>query len=169
MSENLNPYQAPGADLNAPKPAVSGGGLTEAMVKYLKEAAPWLRFIGILSYIGCGFIVLIGVGLMIAMPLLSDFTDLYAGLGGAATGIIYIISGALMYLPARFTYNFGAKIRSYLQSNNEFDLEMAFKNNKSLWKFYGILYLISIAAIPVIIIIAIILVITGVITNFIPW
>ena len=169
MSENLNPYQAPGADLNAPKPAISSSGLTETMVKYLKETAPWLRFIGIISYIGCGITVFAGVGFMVAMPFLSGFSDLYTGLLGSSMGILYIILGAIMFFPARFTYNFGAKIRSYIQSNNEFDLELALKNNKSLWKFYGILCIIYIAIIPVAIIIGIIFAVTGMLTNIPGW
>ena len=159
MSENLNPYQAPRADLNAPKPVIPGSGLTETMVKYLKETAPWLRFLGILSFIGCGFMLLAGVGFMIAMPFLAGLNNLYSGLMGSSMGVIYIILGIIMFVPARFTYNFGAKIRSYLQSNNEQDLEMAFKNNKSLWKFNGILCIIYLAIIPVGIIVAIISVI----------
>jgi len=167
MSENLNPYQAPVADLNAPKPSVSSNGLTEAMIKHLKEAAPWIRFIGILSYIGCGITILAGIGFMIAMPLLSSFTDLYSGLLGASMGVVYIIIGVVIFFPSRFTYNFGAKIRSFMQSNNEQDLEMAFKNNKSLWKFYGILCIVYLAIIPVAIIIGILSVIgTGLLGRF---
>ncbi|MCL2480077.1 MAG: hypothetical protein FWF38_00035 [Spirochaetaceae bacterium] len=167
MSENINPYQAPDADLNAPKPAVSGNGLTIDMVKYLRESAPWLRFIGILSFIGCGITVLAGVGFMIAMPLLAGLSDIYSGLLGASMGIVYIIAGVIMFFPARFTYNFGAKIRSFMQSNNAQDLEMAFKNNKSLWKFCGILCIIYLAVIPVGIVIAIISVIgTGLLGIF---
>jgi len=156
LSENINPYQAPDADLNAPKPSVSSNGLTVDMIKYLREAAPWIRFIGILSFIGCGIIVLAGVGFMIAMPLLAGFTNLYAGLLSSSMGIVYIIIGVIMFFPARFTYSFGSKIRSFIQSNNEHDLEMALKNNKSLWKFCGILCIIYLAIIPVGIVLGII-------------
>ena len=156
MSENINPYQAPNSDLNAPKPTVAGGNLTETMIKYLREASPWLRFIGILSYILCGFTVLGGVSMMIAMPLLAGLDDLPTGLMASSMGIIYILIGVVLFFPAYFTYTFGAKIRSYLQSNRDYDLEVAFKNNKSLWKFYGILYIINLAIAPVGIIVAII-------------
>jgi len=155
LSENINPYQAPDADLNAPKPSVSSNGLTIDMVKYLREAAPWIRFIGILSYIGCGITVLAGAGFMIAMPLLGGFANLYTGLLSSSMGIIYIIIGVIMFFPAHFTYSFGAKIRNFIQSNNERDLEIAFKNNKSLWKFFGILCIIYLAIIPVGIVIGI--------------
>ncbi|MDR1279046.1 MAG: hypothetical protein LBK02_09860, partial [Treponema sp.] len=63
---------------------------------------------------------------------------------------------ALCFFPALFTYNFGNKIRAYQQSRAEEELENAFKNNKSLWKFLGILTIISLAFIPVMIIISIV-------------
>ena len=155
MAENLNPYQAPIADLNAPKPAVSNSGLTEHMLRYLKEASPWIRFIGILLFIGCGITTLIGVGFLAAIPFLIGATDIYSGILGSSVGIIYVIVGVVSFFPARFTYNFGVKIRSFLQSSNEYDLELAFKNNKSLWKFCGILCIVYIAIIPVAIFVAI--------------
>ena len=163
MSENINPYQAPGADLNAPKPTVSSNGLTETMVKYLKEAAPWIRFLGILGFIGSGFTALAGLGIMIAFPFIARLSGEFypAALMGSSMGIIYIILGAVIFFPARFTYNFGAKIRSYLQSNSELDLELAFKNNKSFWKFNGILCIVYLAFIPVAIVIGVISVIVS--------
>jgi hypothetical protein len=39
-----------------------------------------------------------------------------------------------------------------MQSNSDKDLEDAFKNNKSLWKFYGILVIVYLALIPVLLI-----------------
>ena len=156
MSEYLNPYQAPDADLNAPKPTVSNSGLTETMIKYLKQASPWIRFIGILSFIGCGLMGLIGIGVMIAIPFITGFSNIYTGILGSALGMIYIIIGVIMFFPARFTYYYGTSIRNFIQSNSEQDLEAAFKNNKSLWKFYGILCIVYIAFLPIAIIVSII-------------
>ena len=70
--------------------------------------------------------------------------------------IIYIPLGVLMFFPSRFIYNFGAKIRNYQFSNSDEDLELAFKNNKSVWKFYGILCIIYLAFIPLTVILTIV-------------
>ncbi|MCL2293593.1 MAG: hypothetical protein FWC36_01825 [Spirochaetes bacterium] len=163
MSDNTNPYQTPVADLNASKPAIESSGLTEAMIKYLREASPWLRFIGIMLYIGAGITAIAGIGIIIAFPLLAvaatsgmGAETLAAGFMGAAMGIVYLLLGIILFFPARFTYNFGAKIRNYMQSHNDRELELAFKNNKSLWKFCGILCIIYVAIIPVGIVITVI-------------
>jgi hypothetical protein len=157
MPDVINPYQSPQSPVN-PEPDASAR-LTGAMARYLKEASPWLRFIGVLSFIGCGFMFLGGIVFLIMTAALPDFAGDFEELGGGIGSAVYIVSGVLMFLPARFTYNFGAKIRNYLRTNSEDDLEQAFKNNKSLWKFYGILYIVCLALVPVGIVIAVIAVI----------
>jgi hypothetical protein len=161
MSDASNPYQSPRAESEPAAALTNQGVLTENMLFYLRGASPWLRFIGVLTYIGSGFMVAAGLVMMVVMPgfsgiSLSSFTDGWMrGLEGVA-GLIYIIGGVIIFFPARFTYNFGAKIRTYLQNNTEQELELAFKNNKSLWKFYGILSIVYLAFIPVALVIGII-------------
>ncbi|GHT91596.1 hypothetical protein FACS1894140_2440 [Spirochaetia bacterium] len=161
MSDTVNPWQSPGAVTEAERDAASSQALTNTMVRYLKEAAPWLRFIGILSFIGCGFMFAGGIIFVILASVVSGLAGEFEAIGGALVGLIYIPMGVLMFFPARFIYNFGAKIRNYARSNAEQDLEEALKNNKSLWKFYGIMSIISLALIPVGTIVAIVIAVTS--------
>ncbi|GHV70156.1 hypothetical protein AGMMS49928_16860 [Spirochaetia bacterium] len=161
---NVNPYQSPQADIKPDLPLSSQGGLTETMITYLKEASPWLRFLGILNFIGAGFMALFGIALMVLPSASGIFRQagIDAGmLAGGVLGVIYIAVALLMFFPARFTYTFGAKIRSYLRSSSIEDLELALKNNKSFWKFNGILAIIGLAFIPLSIIIVIIAVVAS--------
>lgn len=57
-------------------------------------------------------------------------------------GIIYIF-------PAKYLYNFGSKMNFFVKTKNEQAMETALKNNKSYWKFNGILVIISLAAFPI--------------------
>jgi hypothetical protein len=155
MSDSVNPYQSPEAESVPVKSAGSAGNLNDAMVRYLREASPWARFLGIMGFIQCGLMALGGlVSLAVIPAFISELSDLsgvpsfIAGGMGGLVGVIYIIGAALLFFPARFAYNFGTKIRSYQRSNAEEDLESAFKNNKSLWKFFGILTIVSLALIP---------------------
>jgi hypothetical protein len=147
MSDTINPYQSPRNPVNPE--ADNSARLTETMVRYLKEASPWLRFIGILSFTGCGLVFLGGIVFLIVTTALPGFAGEFEELGGGIGSIVYIVSGVLMFFPARFTYNFGVKIRSYLRSNSEDDLEQALRNNKSLWKFNGIFYIVCLAFVPI--------------------
>jgi hypothetical protein len=161
MSDTVNPWQSPGAEINAEKNFASSQVLTGNMVHYLKETSPWLRFIGVLGFIGCG---LMGVGGLVFAIIMAAFAELAGEFGGAVgifIGIGYIIGGALLFFPARFIYNCGAKIRNYTLSNAAPDLEEAFKYNKSFWKFSGILSIISLAFIPVGIVVTIVIAVTS--------
>jgi len=157
MSDNYNPYQSPESPIVPETPQNTGVMLSEKMLRYLSGAAPWLQFIGILGYIGCGLFVIGGILGTIGFSVASSFFNTELGdFPFWIIMLIYIPLGVLFFFPAHFTYNFGRKIRSYRFSNSTEDLELAFKNNKSLWKFYGIICIIYLALIPFFIIITII-------------
>ena len=165
MSDMSNPFQSPEAETKIETPLVSQGVLTNTMLKFLSDASPWLRFMGIMGFIGSGFLALIGLLLIIITPFTGGAFDEFSGFLSSFAlpfavlivyGIYLIGAGVLMFFPALFTYRFGAKIRSYVLTNSEAELEQAFRNNRSLWKFYGILTIIGLAFIPVMIIIGII-------------
>jgi hypothetical protein len=141
------------------------------MLRYLREASPWARFLGIAGFIYCGFTALVGIGFLVLFPLLmsstaeavadigesgnADFSMIMRAMGGAY-GFVFIIGAVLSFFPALFTYNYGTKIRNYQRSGADQDLEAAFRNNKSLLKFTGILTIIALAMIPLFIIISIV-------------
>jgi hypothetical protein len=119
------------------------------MIRYLREASPWLRFLGILGFIACGLMALGGLVFTILVVLVSDLAGEMGGvLAGSFMGILYIALGLLSFFPAKFSYGFGSKIRRYTLSNSDKDLEDAFKDNRSLWKFAGILAIVYLAIIP---------------------
>jgi magnesium-transporting ATPase (P-type) len=158
MSDTVNPWQSPAAVVQAEENAAQGV-LTATMIRFLKEASPWLRFIGILGYIGAGFCIAAGIIMAIALMITgasqSAFGD-FAGFASTFMGLIYLVAGVVAFFPARFTHRFGVKIRNYLLSGAEKDLEEAFKNNRSLWKFAGIMAIVYLALVPVGIIVAIV-------------
>ena len=167
MSDSENPYASPQTESVPAQSLMPAATLTNTMVGYLKEAAPWLRFIGIMGYIGCGFMAVSGITTIAAMGALSSlwesalselgsFGNVFNAVFSVSMGAYFLAFAVLFFFPSRFTYNFGAKIRSYLQNGKEEELELALKNNKSLWKFYGIMMIIELAAIPVLIVIGII-------------
>jgi hypothetical protein len=130
--------------------------LTDTMAAYLKQASPWLRFVGVLSFISCGLLAVFGFFMIIASPFMGEIFEFAGDFGALLLGIFYIVLGALFFFPSRYLYNFGARIRNYMLSNAEYELELALKNNRSLWKFFGISSIICLALIPVVTIISVI-------------
>ena len=168
MSDVNNPYQGPEADVKIEQPLISQGALTEIMVKYLNDASPWLRFMGIMGFIGSGFMALAGIVSIFSMPfvtgVLSGVPDIFSDFISPLSimtmyGTYFIGAGALMFFPALFTYRFGTKIRSFVLTNSAPELELALRNNSFLWKFRGILMIVGLAVIPVIVIIVIVVVV----------
>jgi hypothetical protein len=126
---------------------VQTGFLNENALFYLKNASPWLRFLGIIYYIICGLLVAGGLITLIAAPLMADLD--FDGETGFLIGIFYLILAVIMFFPARFMYFFGARLRNYFLSNTEKELELALKYNKAFWKFCGITMIIGLALIPI--------------------
>ena len=162
MSDAENPYQSPEALAVPVKPLVSQGTLTETMLLYLKGASPWLRFVGVMGFVSAGLTAFWGLIFFAIVPLVGQIWDEIPGLEvvGNALGMVFgggiavlcIGMGVLIFFPSLFIYRFGEKIRTYLRAGTEQELELAFKNNKSLWKFMGIVYIINLAFIPLLII-----------------
>ena len=155
MSDIQDQYNSPQAPI-VPERKLAAGSLTETMLLYLKEAAPWLKFIGIIGFISCGLIAFGSLTLIIVSIAAS------ATLSGLINFPIWLMSplyigvGFLIFFPSLFMYRFGDKIRKYQFSSAEEDLEEAFKNNKSLWKFFGILCIVNLATVPIFLVISIV-------------
>ena len=162
MSDALNPYQSPETAFVPVKPLAAQGILTEAMLIHLKGASPWLRFVGILGFIGSGLTVFSGASIFLLVPLAAQIWDRAPGsepfsavmgmVFSGSLGVYCIGLGVLLFFLSLFAYRFGEKILSYLRNGMEEDLETAFRNNKNFWKFLGILCIISLAFIPFLII-----------------
>lgn len=150
MSDNSeNPYESPQAEISSVKPLTTQGVLTETMLFYLKGASPWLRFVGIAGFIMLGLYAIIGLTMIIGVQSFGAAIPGWPGVMGAGFGVVYLGAIALMFFPVFFIFQFGRKIKSYVHTGNEEDLEQAFKNNKSFWKFTGILSIISLGLVVI--------------------
>jgi hypothetical protein len=173
MSDVANPYQSPETAAVPVTPFVAQGTLTENMLIYLKGASPWLSFIGILGFISAGLTAVWGIVSFVFVPLMRQFWGEISGFEmagafgvffGVAIAVFCIGAGVLMFFPSLFIYRFGERIRSYLRTGLDQELEQAFRNNKSFWKFVGIICIIFLAFIPVMIIAGIIAVVVSAFT-----
>lgn len=73
MPDDQNPYQSPSVDMNTVNNQAVFEGLSHIAFIYLKKASPWLRFIGIMGFISCGFVVLGAIALVLSTSLSSDW------------------------------------------------------------------------------------------------
>jgi len=118
--------------------------IDQPSINYLSETARWSRFLAIIGFIGCGFMVIIGLFFG------SQMVRLMPGLGdvGMTTAMSVFISffiiftSLIMFFPSLYLFNFSSKMRKALNNNDQPTLTESLKNLKSFFKFWGILLIV---------------------------
>lgn len=106
---------------------------------YLTETGRWAKFLAVLGF--C-FVALVVIGGLFAGSILSS-------MGGPlpypsfAFGLIYVVIGLVYFFPVYYLFKFATQLKPALQDKNSSDLESAFENLKSHYKFIGILMIIT--------------------------
>lgn len=146
--EELNPYQAPAADLSAPAPAGPGDGYTPLMLQHLRETKPWVRLLSILGFIFTGLMV-IG-GLLIAIGGAA------AGEAFGAFGLIYLVIAGLFLLPQIQLHQYANAIGQAVRGGGVPAVETALLRQRTFWRTAGImslavigLYILGIVAVMI--------------------
>ncbi|MCR9153245.1 MAG: DUF5362 domain-containing protein [Bacteroidetes bacterium] len=112
---------------------------------YLRETAKWTFFFAILGFIAIGFLVLFALFAGTFSSLISNDFDAVSGLSsnfGLIGSVIYILVAVLYFFPTLYLYNYSRKLKEALLRNNEMELTEAFKNQKSFYKFTGIVTIV---------------------------
>ena len=149
------PYAPPGAASGPPQMASAGAspsGLSELALEMLRQTRPWVIFLGVLSFIASGFMLLAGVGMMIFGAVASAATS---NPFGAAIGLVYIPFGLIYIYPGIKLVKYGSAIGRLMQTRAAADLEDALTQQKSMWKFSGISAIVVMVLYVVIFVVAI--------------
>jgi hypothetical protein len=117
---------------------------------YLNETARWAKFLAIVGFVAIGFMLLMGIffgSIFGAMSSFSGASYSRIGLSGSSLGFtfLYIALAALYFFPTLYLFNFATKMQVAIRNNDQFNLNAAFKNLKSCFKFLGILTIVLIA------------------------
>ncbi len=146
MNENPDAVPETGSDNTGFVPADLP--LTAAAQQFLYQTGPWIRFISIMIFIGSGFMALLGLA-MILMSIgtwipwgHSQFSKLSVGNG--AIGLFYILFAILYVAPGVFLSRHADAIGMLRVRRSAQALEDTFRNQKSFWRYVGILTIIKI-------------------------
>jgi hypothetical protein len=111
-------------------------GLSDVAIRALQQTKPWVRFIGIMTFIGAGFMVLGGIGMLIA--------GAFAARGGPSSvipvwlGAVYIVMAFVYIIPGILLNRYASGIANLMRSQRMSDVEHALTAQKSFWRFSGI-------------------------------
>lgn len=130
----------------------------------LQSIAKWCKFFAILGFVMTGFLVIASITIMFLGNTIfnSGFGGsggIYSGLGsgmGFALGFFYLVFAAVYFIPFLWLYQFSAKCKQALISNDSNLLGTSLHHLRRHFKFMGILAIIFIALYVLIILFAII-------------
>jgi hypothetical protein len=147
MSDVEKMYQAPDQLGEIQTPTEGTAGVSADTRLFIGQAAPWLKFIGVMGFIGCGFMVLSGITMMAIPGALSGMKNLSSGLTsgiGILVGVLYLALSVFMFFPARFTFKMGTAAGAYKMAGQAHALEELASNLKKWAKFNGIICIVGI-------------------------
>ncbi len=117
---------------------------------FLTETAKWAKFLAIIGFIACVFIVLAGIVVATQTDEINRSFRKYGESNpmfelGPATIIIYIAIAVLYFFPCLYLLRFSNEMKSALAADDQNKLTTAFQNLKSVFKFFGITTIILIS------------------------
>lgn len=137
----------------------SGLTISNTAINDLSETGKWTKFLSIIGFIFSGLIVIMGffAGSIMSLIPNGQIDNMFNGIG-IIIGGMYILIGLLYFFPSWYLFKFSQKIKKALstQNNNDLNLNAAFKNQKSFYKFWGIYMIITIGIYVLLILIALI-------------
>lgn len=129
----MNPYQPPAESPLDPRLSMPGSGTGEveaAVMESLRQTKPWVMFLGVMGFIGAGFLLL-GGG-VVAVVGLPDVP------GGRAFGLAYVAFAVVYVFPSLFLTRYAKAIRELLAGGGNEALAQAIEQQKKFWRFVGI-------------------------------
>ena len=124
--------------------------LTKTAFYYLVTAGPWMRFIGIVTFVACGIMLVCGLFMIFGSDRLYNLPL------DSITGLIYVVLAAVCFFPARFIFLAGSRLDALRFGDDAGNLDDALRNNKAYWKFSGILTIVCLSFTVLLLIIAVI-------------
>jgi hypothetical protein len=113
---------------------------------YLLETSKWAKFLAIMGFILTGIIVLFALfaGSFMSMMPQSEMGNMPGGFGAIMTGV-YLLLGIIYFFPSWYLFKYAQHLKEALASRNDEVLVVAFENQKSLYKFWGIFAIVMLA------------------------
>lgn len=147
--EPANPYATPSANPYGSNPLSMEGSVAAETIAPLAGTKGWVQFMSILLWIGVGFMILGGIGMMTAGSLMADViaktqpNSPMAGKGFVlGMGAMYLLMALFYVYPAIKLWSYGSRIGALKNSLSLADLNAALHEQRRFWKFTGIVVIV---------------------------
>jgi hypothetical protein len=127
----------------------------------LTESAKWGKFLAIMGFIFCGFMVVLAFlipALMSQFPQnnSSGVTFSFTPFMKAGMTVLYLILAILLFFPCLYLYKFSVKMQVATRNISQENFDESLMNLKSMFKFYGIFTIIILSFYALVFIVSII-------------
>ncbi len=144
------PSDVPGAFSPGSQPPVQP--ITPLMAQHLLATRPWVLFLSILGFIGCGLMVVGALSMMgmggrprgLFRPP-PDAPGLIHLVMAGLPGLIHLVMAGLSAATAWLLFKYAAAIKASRYSGSSGYMELALRRQKSFWRFMGIMTIVVMA------------------------
>ncbi|WP_346858237.1 DUF5362 family protein [uncultured Draconibacterium sp.] len=119
--------------------------ITNELGQILQSAGKWGKFLAILGFVFMGMMVFGGFVMSIVFLVIPGDLAGEMPFPPFLFGLIYLIIGAIYFLPILYLYRFSSNINKAVHSKNQDQLNIAFTNLKAHYRFIGIFTIVMFA------------------------
>ena len=108
---------------------------------YTQETSKWTNFLAIMGFSFIGLMIVLG---FFIGSIFSEMVENQPNMpfSGTVLGFIYLMMGLIYFFPVLYLYKFSTFTKKALMHHNTNDLNEAFKNLKSHYRFMGIITIV---------------------------
>lgn len=114
--------------------------VSERALDSLRATRPWVKFLAIVGFIFTGLMILIGLIFALVGAAMPAQAGLPANFG-RVFGIAYLVLAFLYLMPCLYLIRYARAIEA-IPGTGQAAFEDALKNQKSFWKFMGIMMIV---------------------------
>lgn len=114
--------------------------LSEKALGYLNTTRKWTKFLAILSFIGLGILLLLGMGFIFGGFFLGSDNESPFPL--VFLGLVYLILVAVNIIPSWYLFSFSKNLDKMQNYRDSLKVEEAFRNLMAYYRFMGIMTIV---------------------------
>jgi len=139
----------------------TSGDVSAAIIDQLARTRGWTMFVSVMLWIGAGFLLLAGIGLLVIGMIGNaaggeNFDEMSNSMGGAigmvAIGVLYLVFAVLYIFPALKLSKFSSRCSELKNAQTETMLVAALNEMRAFWKFLGISLIVLVSLYPFVIV-----------------
>jgi hypothetical protein len=114
--------------------------ITETLKSYFIDSAKWARFLSVVGLFACMVMLIVAFYAAFYVPRVANYR--YGFSLGRLVSAVYVFFAVAWFFPCFFLYKFSVKLLNAIKTNVQENIESAFNNLKSTFKFLGIVTIV---------------------------